>query len=202
MAIRFTNSVNRSHASGCSSISSSRCANFLSRGFMTVALRDRSIPPTMMPYIWSAVGAIVVSWALVEQNLDILATVAFTSCGGDKIQPELPLALKNKISYLRACFRKLPALAPFTDDALTILKGAKKISTLRHFVVHGVVSHFNRSDRSLVFIRLDTVNDRTVHQMKDLQITMHNLIERGIECESLSTATRELAERITDAVMT
>jgi hypothetical protein len=55
---------------------------------MTVALRDRSIPPTMMPHMWSAVGAIVVSWAFVEQNLDMLATVAFTSCGGDKIQPE------------------------------------------------------------------------------------------------------------------
>jgi hypothetical protein len=53
---------------------------------MTVALRDRSIPPTMMPHMWSAVGAIVVSWAFVEQNLDMLATVAFTSCGGDKIQ--------------------------------------------------------------------------------------------------------------------
>ena len=87
----------------------------------------------------TAVGFIVLNWGMAEQQLDILVNIAFRHCGGDALRPHkgIPRHYSEKVDFLKACFKKLPALEPFASEGRSLVERVSARASKRNDLVHG-----------------------------------------------------------------
>lgn len=86
-----------------------------------------------------AVGFLSIYWAILERQMDNCIVLIFTDLGGHEIEPVKPIALKRKARFLNRAFKKIDKLAPFKEQALTLLAGATKLALDRHLFLHGCI---------------------------------------------------------------
>jgi hypothetical protein len=157
-----------------------------------------SLPREIEQPLYTAIGHLVVNWAFVEQIIDMWCTIAYQAPGGGQIAKELPRELSRKIKFLKACFRDMPALAPLAEEARECLARAKQISATRHFVIHGAIAGYEPSDHTLRFVRLDLVDESTMHQEADLLITAQQLLDQGTACLDLAPKMHRIGSQLLD----
>jgi len=158
----------------------------------------RSIPEEIFQPLCTAVGQIVVNWSFVEQSLNIWIITIYQAAGGKDIERVIPQSLNRKIKFLRKCFRQIQALVSFKDEGLDFITRAKELSTVRHFVVHGTISTYEETDHMLTFVKLDIVDDGTIHKTNELRITARKLVSDGDECHWLAHAMLGFGQRLND----
>ena len=159
----------------------------------------RSVPESILPTIYSAVGFLVVNWALVEHSLDTWSTVIFHLAEGKRVNHQMQRNLGGKLEFLRRCFKRIGALAPYSEEALQLLTTAERLSLTRHFVVHGALAHYEPQDGTIIFSKLDLVDDYTRHKINELTIPLEKLTDEGMECLKIFSPILELSVRLINA---
>ena len=119
----------------------------------------------------SAVGFVVVNWAITEQMLDGWVSIIFHDHGGKNIEPEIPRSLSKKVQFLKTCFKKLPTLAPLQDDALKILQNVKALSDRRHDLVHGAITSVTSQNGTFEFAKLDY--EKQMHVVRAVHLNLN-----------------------------
>lgn len=152
-----------------------------------------------MPATFSCVGMIIVSWTFVENALDAWTAVAFQDHNGETIERELPQQFGRKITFLKKCFRRLPGLAPFRDEAIPFLERAKVLSNVRNYVAHGTLSHFDPADASYIFVKIGLADDKKQHQFGELRILGTELVSVGNEISDMARKGQKLTFRLMEA---
>lgn len=87
----------------------------------------------------TAIGFIVINWALAEQSLDLLVETIHRECAGKDIERNLPRAFSHKVRFLRKMFDKSVALQTFAEEGMKLLDRMESLAETRHDLVHGVV---------------------------------------------------------------
>ena len=100
----------------------------------------------------TAVGFIVLNWGMAEQQLDILVNISFRHCGGEALRPRkgIPRHYSEKVEFLKACFKKLPALEPFASEGRSLVERVSARAPKRNDLVHSSLASFTprRMERS------------------------------------------------------
>ena len=118
-----------------------------------------------------AVGFTVLTWAHIEQILDMSIAVVFQNCGGNEINPQIPRNLKSKLVFMRKCLRNLDVLGPFQEQGIDLMDRISNMKRRRHDVVHGVITSLAASDGVYEFRRLDT--KEAMHHVKDSDFNLN-----------------------------
>ena len=92
----------------------------------------------------TAVGFIVLNWGMAEQQLDMLVNIAFRHCGGEALRPHkgIPRHYSDKVDFLKACFKKLPALEPFASEGRSLVERVSARASKRNDLVRGSLASF------------------------------------------------------------
>jgi hypothetical protein len=90
--------------------------------------------------LYSSLGRLTIAWAYVEFGLDWLIREIHEPLGGSQIvQAEKPIALQNKLKYLRRAFREIDRLADFRERFEKIADQIRDASDERHDLIHGFI---------------------------------------------------------------
>ena len=159
-------------------------------------------PQDVFDPLFRSIGYLVVNWTFVESSLNAWITVIYHMAGGKHVESVLPLELKRKRKFLRRCFGQIEALRPWKDEAITLLDRTNPIADVRHFVIHGTVSHYDKAaDHSITFVRIDRKDAGTMHVTRELTITGADLLQRGTDALELTPKMIDLAHRLIDALV-
>jgi len=129
-----------------------------------------------------AVGFTVLTWAHIEQLLDMSIAVVFQNCGGNEINAQIPRNLKSKLVFMRKSLRNLNLLSPFQEQGLDLMSQVSNMKRRRHDLVHGVVTSTSASDGIFEFRRLNA---------KD---TMHHIENSGIDLKKFPDFAKDLVD--------
>ncbi len=156
----------------------------------------KTIPDDLFPRLSLSVGQLILKWSFVEVSLDQWVAVVYQGVGGKQIEQEIPRGLKRKIKFLRRCFKSIPALEPFAEEATNLLSRAKKLSSIRHTIVHGYLSKYDPHTQTVTFVKLDARKD--IQRVNETPLTIAQLLDAGRECLNLSTDSARLAKRLAE----
>ncbi len=87
----------------------------------------------------TAIGFVVVNWALAEQSLDFTVETIYSKCAGNTIEKQLPRSFQRKVKFLRKAFSTSVALHVYAKDGNKLLDRMEPLAQQRHDLVHGVV---------------------------------------------------------------
>jgi len=135
--------------------------------------------------LYRAVGYTVVSWALIEQALDFCIEVVFHCCGGEKINAEIPRALKAKLRFMRKSLRQLEPLQPVKDRGLALMDETSALKPQRDNIVHAAVKGVKSASGIFEFSKLHA--KQTTHYVEDVEFDLTRFPEFSREIERLET---------------
>lgn len=116
-----------------------------------VSLTPQADPPNADP-IYAAIGRVIVSWGLFENQLDFGLMSILRMPDAEPIRPRLnsgepiPASFKQKVKLWRKAFQRMTILSDYRAPALTIIDHAKKLATRRDSIVHGNWNNFRPGD--------------------------------------------------------
>jgi len=162
---------------------------------------DRPISEELMPALYTNAGMIVLNWTLVESSFDHWTAIAFHSKGGSELEAELPRMFGRKMTFLSKAFKRLPGLAPFASEALVCVGRANKLSELRHYVAHGMATHFDAdNDETFTFQKTDITDDKQWHYTGTLRVKGSDLAGASVELTKLAQQTQALTLRLLETL--
>lgn len=162
-------------------------------------MKDRSVPEEIIPTTFSCVGMIIVNWTFVENALDAWTAIAFHEHNASSIERQLPKMFGRKVKFLKKCFRRLPGLAPFSDEAIAFIERANELSEIRHYVAHGTLSHFDTTDESFIFAKIGLSDDKQQHEFGELRILGTDLLTAGTKLTDMARQGQKLTYHIMKA---
>jgi hypothetical protein len=150
----------------------------------------------------AAIGFVEVNWALFEQSLDFIVITAFQDLGGSALDKELPRSYSRKAKFLRKAFSKVAVLNPLKAEATEILSRSDELSTKRHDLMHGVVTHVEAIDGCYNFSKIDYVGHGHsyrdfVFNPEDFPKLAEDLLRLGAETTRLGLKVDEIQQRLT-----
>lgn len=109
----------------------------------------------------TAVGFIVLNWGMAEQKIDTWVNIAFRHCGGEALRPrkDIPRSFNQKAEFLKACFKKLPALAPVASEGWSLVDRVSTRASQRNDLVHGSLASFTRENGAFRFSKVSYAKD-------------------------------------------
>jgi len=144
---------------------------------------------------------IVTNWSFAENGLDHWTAIVFHDFGGSNIEKEMPRMFGRKVSFLKACFRKIDDLAPFKEDASKFITRMVELSDMRHYVVHGVLAGFDKEDQeTFVFRKIDVSEDKKEHVLGEMRLPGDHLVLGGVELIDLASFAQKLSARMVQAI--
>lgn len=108
--------------------------------------KKRAILDSVHDDIDAAVGRMTLSWASMEYVIDAIIFIVHNNGGSAAVQDALPVSLKSKREYLRRA-KRIPAFHAYGNDFDHIRLETKRLDTVRHDLVHGIVSLINEDLR-------------------------------------------------------
>ncbi|MEO7860996.1 MAG: hypothetical protein ABIU05_11215 [Nitrospirales bacterium] len=87
----------------------------------------------------TAIGFVVVNWALAEQSLDFTVETIYAKCAGNTIEKQFPRSFQRKVKFLRKAFSKRVALQVYAAERNKLLDRMEPLAQQRHDWVHGVI---------------------------------------------------------------
>jgi hypothetical protein len=154
------------------------------------------IPSEILHSIYAAVGELILKWAHAEQILDNMITIFFHGAGA-KSERDLPVALSRKMRYLRKSLRTTPSLATFRETANNLLSETKKLSDIRHTVVHGALTEYDAATQTITFVKLKAVKD--THWVDPRLVKLDDLLGVGEEAGNLALHLGDLLKGLLEA---
>jgi hypothetical protein len=103
------------------------------------------------------VGALVVWWGGAEQTLTAIVTLLYKEYGGRRL-PKVkrhPVLLKPKLDFVERCIHSMHELEPVKDDLSFIVTEFRRLSAIRHDVIHGAIASLTPEGTRFRFMKLD-----------------------------------------------
>lgn len=145
-----------------------------------------------MERLYVVVGYISVHWAILERALETCITIIYHRCNGKKlVNPELPRSFSQRKEFLKDSFKKIPALAPFKKEGLSLVSKAAHMAEKRAALVHGVVTKFESVNDVFHFYRLKTYEHN--HLLRKEKLDLRTVPSLKAELEGLITMTVNFA---------
>lgn len=142
----------------------------------------------------SALGFVVVNWAITEQSLDGCVAIIFHDHGGKNIESEIPRSLSKKVEFLKKCFKKLPTLAALQNDALKTLQNVNTMSGRRHDLVHGAITSVTSQNGVFEFAKLDF--EKQMHVVRTVHLDLTKFDDLATEILDLGGEVADLGIRL------
>jgi hypothetical protein len=158
-----------------------------------------TVPSNVFPPLYTAVGNLVVNWAIAESALNHIIAIIYQKAGGKHVTHKIPVAFKRRVKFLRLCFNRVDALKPYADEGRDILRKAAKLTFIRNAVIHGAVSNYEPATQQYTFTKLDVVDNDTIHQVNSVTTTLSDLNGAAIDSQNVTRVTNALSDRLMDA---
>jgi hypothetical protein len=164
---------------------------------------DYGIPEEILVPLYSAIGELVFSWALVEANVNYWIAIAYQDAGGKHLKghAHLPWGMKAKLRFLRLCFTCLPTLKPFASTAKPLLTRAKMIAKTRDLVVHGVASDYRTETLEIMFVSIDRDTAKTMQTSKESWVNIRKILDDSGEAIAVGREALRLSERLLETLV-
>ncbi|MDH5573200.1 MAG: hypothetical protein OEY89_15670 [Gammaproteobacteria bacterium] len=144
--------------------------------------------------LYRAVGFIVVQWGQAEQTLDMIVAIIFQDFGGNKIEKQIPIMLKQKIKYLRKCFNKIPDISDCKTTGNELLDQFKKLSEKRNEIIHGAVSTTTSNNGAYSFAKIDIINE--YHHVREFDFEINQFPKLSEDLVKLGSNAVKLANQL------
>lgn len=158
-----------------------------------VNLTPQPDPPNVQP-IYAAIGRILVSWGLLENQIDFGLLSLMRLPQAAPVRPKLksgepiPTAFKQKVDLWRKAFRTVPAIAKQREEALAVIDEAVALVKRRDAIVHGNWNKFEPGDPPLLIGVHFRLKGNRVFMVK------HTATEMGFD--EIASAIRKLSRRM------
>jgi hypothetical protein len=157
------------------------------------------VTPDIVGYLYQPAGALVLSWAFVEQALDACIAVVYQSTQGRCFEPKLPRSVKRKTRFLKLSHRMVDVLKPLAAVGLPLFSEANRLAQIRHTVVHGAISDFDHATNKIVFRMLDSTG--TKHREEYRKLRIDEILKAGTEANHLARKLADFAQRLIETCM-
>jgi hypothetical protein len=142
--------------------------------------------------LFAAIGRLTISWALLEAGLDYSIIMLHKELGGDKIEPEMPWALKRKLKYIRKCFNRIDGLTQDRETVAKLLDNIDTASEARHDIIHGVATSHPEGATQVGMVRL--LRGAETITAKHYTFTTKEILRRAADANKLAGLTLALAQ--------
>jgi hypothetical protein len=152
--------------------------------------------------LYAVAGELVIQWGMVEASLNTLISLIYKDYGGNELGGEkqtIPVPFTRRIKYLKRCFKEIPALMPFAEEARTIRSQAKTLSFVRDYIAHGFLSTWNTETGVYTFGRLDTDEGDTIHVHTTYKATATELLAKTGQIMELFDLSHALVQKLLNA---
>jgi hypothetical protein len=117
------------------------------------------------------VGYFVLLWANAEQWLEMCVAVIYRGLGGDVCMKKMPQALSRKLEFMEDCFARLPGLAHRRGHARRVVAGFRKLSSIRHELIHGAIGDAFIKGTKYEFYKFDLVEGK-IHETRTFTLEL------------------------------
>jgi hypothetical protein len=93
----------------------------------------------------TVIGALIVSWAYLENAIDAWVTLIHETGGAEDIQANLPASLDRELDYLKAAWKTTEVSEPLKEEGLRLMAEIHRLKSFRHDLVHGLADLNNMS---------------------------------------------------------
>ena len=151
---------------------------------------------TDLDELYRIVGYTVITWAMIEADLDKSIAVIHHCCGGKTISAALPRTLKGKIRYMRKALRQLSLLAPVKERGLDLMQQISDKKQQRHDLVHSVLTSAQASGGKFKFANLYA--GQAMHQIREIEFDVSHFPEFSKEIQDLETDMIAFAQKLAE----
>ena len=134
-------------------------------------------------FLFSSIGRLTISWAILESTLDGLITIIHHRVGGKTIEPDMPWALKRKLKYIRKCFSRLKPLEPFAAPIPALVDEILTASEMRQNIIHGVATDHPEGATTLKMTRL--VRGGEFYEQHRFEVSAVEILLAAVEANKL-----------------
>ena len=162
-------------------------------------VNEIDLPGQAAADLYAVAGLLVVNWGLVEASLNMLINTLYKDYGGNVLggkSQTIPVSLKRRMKYIKACFKEKEALAPYAEEAKTVRARAKALSFVRDYIAHGHLHHYDRRTGVYTFGRLDTDENGNAHIHTVFEANAPQLIEFSRQVMELRALSHALAAKL------
>lgn len=160
-----------------------------------------NIPVDALPPLYTAVGELVINWAILESSIVKIIATIYHGAGGKHVDAKIPVAFKRQVKFLRLCSKRVGSLAPYASEIQGLLAAAAKLVIIRTAVVHGALSAYDPARLRYSFTKLDVVDGDTIHEVNTITTTLNDLRGAVIESQSLTRRAFALLDGLNKAFM-
>ena len=159
----------------------------------------KGLRPEITELIYNRIGKVAAHWAVAEMAMDhCIAIIWHHVKDGKTISPELPVSLAPKCDFLKKAFRRLPDLAPFTDEAIALVLRVTGNKEERHDRIHGqiVTAMLGKDSLPSKFQFLRIQYEPETHVTTSTWVSTAKLDDQGNDAQKLGEDWTELAMRL------
>jgi hypothetical protein len=146
----------------------------------------------------TAIGFVVVNWAIIEQQIDNWVNVTFLNCGGKALRKkhDIPRAFQMKVIYLKDCFKKLESLGRVSEEGLALLGRVSKLSKQRNDLVHSARMALEPVDGAFHFRKVEYKIDN--HAVSDFTFDPDAFSKLETSLEAVLTEQIAFSQKLAD----
>jgi hypothetical protein len=127
------------------------------------------------------IGYLVIGFGLFEFALAGIVACVYHNMGGKRIESELPIMLSRSLTFVSKCTEKLPALVKHEAELDWIVSEARRLSPIRHDVIHEYLAEYDEKANHLFTFAKATPDkkSKTIHIRTLREITAEDLVKAG-----------------------
>jgi hypothetical protein len=144
---------------------------------------------------YMAVGELIISWAFLEQKIDVCVRIVFDHLDCSSIQTTLPQGPKRKAQFLKRAFKEIPELAPFADS-VPHFSLAKHLAHIRHTAINGTLAAYDSECQTVIFSIFDS--DGLGQKIDEERIPIREMLTISGQCQDLTKQLQSIAERLSE----
>jgi hypothetical protein len=148
--------------------------------------------------LFKAVGFAVIQWGQAEQSLDLATGLLYNELGGKPLAKRLPKMLETKLELIETCLIRLPILARLRTEGRVLVADFRRLSAMRHQIIHGAVSSVSAKDGGFEFMKLDIKDDE--HVVRDFRFDGQEFPKLTKDLIDLGANTIKFAGRLWEIV--
>lgn len=156
------------------------------------------IPDDVYQALCKSVGDLILNWGLAESALDICVAIVFHR-GGSTVENTIPKAMDKKTEFLKQCFKTLPQLFSWKDEATALAIEASNLANIRHTVVHGSIGQYDPNRHKIAFNMLKA--EPTIHRHRTQTLAIETILAAGGKSAALCGKLLKLDERLAKALV-
>lgn len=140
---------------------------------------------------FAAIGRLTLSWGHIEFGVDAIVAILHWNLGGAKTERVMPWALKRKIRYIKAYFRRQMPDSEITTRMCELLDEVGRASEDRHDLVHGFTVEHPEGAGEAKLVRL-LRSETGKFTQKHVHVTTAMVLQHAVAANKLGTRVLEV----------